>query len=161
MNGLKGILLPEKTVTIEYPGLEGLEFDLTFLSKDEIARIMKKCTRKKVDPKTRQMKEEVDDDLFLSTYIKAVIKNWRGFKYKYLNEFTIWDESQVDDVEDEIDFDIEDAIELTKASPAFDNWISAQIEDLGNFTAQNLKKNLKKSSSTSPTLKVASTSQDT
>ena len=161
MKGLKGILLPEKTVTIEYPGLEGLEFDLTFLSKEEISRIMKKCTHRRVDPKTRQMVEEVNDDLFLRTYISAIVKNWRGFKYKYLDEFTIWDANEVDDVEEEIEFDIEDAIYLTKVSPQFDQWISAQIEDLGNFTAQTSEKSSKRSKSTSSNPKVTSMSQNT
>jgi|19_taG_2_1085344.scaffolds.fasta_scaffold00206_7 hypothetical protein len=140
MKGLKGVLLPEKTVNIEYPGCPGLEFDLTFLSKQEISRLMKKCSKRKVDPKTRQVVEELDDDLFLPAYLKAVVKGWKGFKIKYLSEFTIWDDSQIEDPEEEIEWNIEDAIELSKNSPAFDTWISTQIEDLGNFTAQDLKK---------------------
>jgi hypothetical protein len=161
MKGLKNVLLPQKTVTIEYPGLEGLEFDLTFLSKEEISKIMKKCTKRKVDPKTRQVVEEVDDDMFLATYIKAIVKGWRGFKFKYLSEFTIWDANEVEDEEEEIEFDIEDAIALTKASPMFDNWVSAQIEDLGNFTAQKSKPNLSKSKDTSSTAKVTSMNKNT
>jgi hypothetical protein len=161
MSILNSILLPEKTVTIEYPGLDGLEFDLTFLSKEEIARIMKKCTRKKVDPKTRATEDVVDDDMFTNTYIKAIFKDWRGFKYKYLDEFTIWDPEQVDDIEELIPFDIESAIELTKASPLFDQWISSQIEDLGNFTALSSRPNLKESKNISSTPKAALTSINT
>ena len=120
---LSSMIIPSKTAWIEYPGCPGFELQLAYLTKDELMKIRTKSMTSKVNRKTRQMEEDVDSDMFQTYYTDAVLKDWRGFKYKYLNEFTIWDEAQVDDAEAEIDFDIEDAIELTKASPAFDNWV--------------------------------------
>jgi hypothetical protein len=132
MTLLQDLILPEKEVAFEFPGLKGLEFILTYLSKDELNRIIKKCTRNKINPRTRQVENELDDDLFLETYINSVVKDWTGFKFKYLDTFLAWDASSVDP-EDEMEYSQENALVLMKGSTVFDNWVSEQIADLGKF----------------------------
>ncbi len=81
---LKSLLVPSKSVEVEFPGFEGFKVTLNFLSRETLVNIRKKST--KTTFKNRQPVEELDDKLFLKLYVAAAIKGWSGFKYKYLNE---------------------------------------------------------------------------
>lgn len=133
------MLLPEKTVTFDFPGCEGFKIDLAFLSKESNQAIYKKCQKQEIDPKTRQPIEKFDDELFLSVYTKSIIKGWAGLKLKYLKELVLV-EIPKEQEDDELEFSEENALELMKNSVIFDNWISEQISDLGNFTLNSSDK---------------------
>lgn len=135
---LKSLLLPEKTVTFDFPGCEGLTFDLAYLSKESNQALVKKCQKTKIDMKTRQPTTEFDDELFLNLYVANIIKGWKGFKLKFLKELVLADIS-TDMEEEELEYSEENAIELMKNSQIFDNWVSEVISDLENFTRSNSK----------------------
>jgi hypothetical protein len=118
-----------------------------------VQKLVRKSTRTKIDRRTRQPVEESDNDLFLELYVKAVIKGWKGFKFKYLDEFVIWDQSE--DAEDELEFTAENALFLMKNSQVLDDWVANQIADLGNFMSPSSKKKKTRSSDTSGTVKAA------
>ena len=86
---LKNLLLSEKIVTFDFPGCEGLTFDLAFLSKESNQALFKKCQKTKFNTKTRQPEEEFDEELFLQLYVAAIIKGWKGLKLKYLRELVL------------------------------------------------------------------------
>lgn len=136
---LKNMLLPEKVVTFEFPGCEGLSFDLAFLSKESNQALYKKCQRTKFD-RNRNEVEDFDDVLFLKLYVKSIVKSWSGFKLIYLNELLLADVG--DQGEEELDFSDDNALELMKNSVVFDNWVSGVISDLGNFTTKDSKTKL-------------------
>ena len=133
---LKNMLLPEKTVTFDFPGCDGFTVDLSFLSKESNQAIYKKCQKTQIDPKTRQPFEKFDDEMFLELYVKAIIKNWNGFKYKFLKELVLVEVPE-DQLEDELEYSESNALQLMQASTIFDGWISEVISDLGNFTKNN------------------------
>jgi hypothetical protein len=149
---LQSMLLPEKVVTFDFPGCDGLTFDLAYLSKESNQALYKKCNKTKIDTRTRQAIEEFDDDLFLQLYVKSIVKGWKGFKLKYVNELVLADTGE--DPEAELEFSDENALVLMKASTVFDNWISGVIGDLGNFTSKPITKK-------SPALKTISKSLET
>ena len=128
---LKSMLLPEKVVSFDFPGCEGLVFDLAFLSKESNQALYKKCQRTKFD-RNRNEIEEFDDELFLQLYVKSIVKGWKGFKMKYVIELVLAEPG--DDLDAELNFSDENALELMKNSTIFDSWISGVISDLGNFT---------------------------
>ena len=130
------MLLPEKTVTFDFPGCDGFTVDLSFLSKESNQAIYKKCQKTQIDPKTRQPFEKFDDEMFLELYVKAIIKNWNGFKYKFLKELVLVEVPE-DQLEDELEYSESNALQLMQASTIFDGWISEVISDLGNFTKNN------------------------
>lgn len=139
MDSLKSMLLPEKTVTFEFPGCEGFTVDLTYLSKERNQSIFKKCQKTHIDPKTRQPVEKFDDELFLEIYVKSIIRGWTGLKLKYLKELLLL-EIPEDQEDDELEYSEENALELMKNSVIFDNWISEQISDLGKFSTSSSAK---------------------
>lgn len=127
------MLLPEKTVTFDFPGCEGFKLELTFLSKESNQKIFKKCQKQEIDPKTRKPVEKFDDELFLDLYVRAIIKGWSGLKLKYLEELVLVNIPE-DQKEEELEYSEDNALHLMKNSVIFDNWISEVISDLGNFT---------------------------
>ena len=87
----------------------------------------------KFNKKTRAFEDSLDDELFLTEYVSAIIKGWKGLKYKYLEEFLLVDVSQLNP-EDELDYTQENAELLMRNSGDFDQWVTDTVGDLENFT---------------------------
>jgi hypothetical protein len=145
---LKSMLLPEKKVTFDFPGCEGFKIDLCYLSRESNQAILKKCQRTVIDPKSRQPKDEFDDELFLQLYVNAIIKGWTGLKLKYLKELVLVDIPE-DKEDEELDYSESNAIDLMKNSTVLDGWVTDMLKDLENFTKSNSTEKSKKSSPTS------------
>ena len=130
---LKSLLTPMKTVGIEFPGMEGFEIKLTYLAREELLKLRNRSVKQVLNKKTRAYEEQLDNDKFLVEYCKAIIKGWKGLKYKYLEELLLVDTSSVD-LEDELPYTLENAELLMKNAGDFDNWVSETVGDLENFT---------------------------
>ena len=127
---LKSLLVPSKSLEVEFPGFVGFKVNLSFLSRETLVGIRKKAT--KITFKNRQPAEELDDELFLELYVKASIKGWKGFKLSYLEQLAPVDLTG-QDLAAELEFTEENALFLMKSSSNFDSWVSEQVTDLGNF----------------------------
>ena len=130
---LASLMTPSKTVAIDFPGYAGMSVDLCYLAREELVKLRKKCVTTKFNKKTRQPEEELDEDKFLLEYCKAVIKGWKGLKYRYLEELLLVDVSALDP-EDELPYTQENAELLMKNSSEFDTWVTETVSDLENFT---------------------------
>lgn len=131
---LKTLLVPSKTVEVEYPGLSGFKVNVSFLSRETLVNIRKKAT--KVTYKNRQPIEELDDKLFLKLYVESAIKGWSGLKLAYLEQLAPVDLTG-QDPDDELPFDNDNALFLMQASVNFDNFISETVTELSNFNKTN------------------------
>ena len=87
----------------------------------------------KFNKKIGAFEEALDEDKFLEVYVKEVIKGWKGFKYKYLEDILLVNLGDLDP-EDELKFTQENAELLMKNSPDFDTWVTESVGDLENFT---------------------------
>lgn len=134
---LKSLLVPSKSVEIEFPGFSGFKVMLSFLSRETLVSIRKKAT--KMVFKNRQPVEELNDDLFLQLYVQNAIKGWSGFKLSYLEQLAPVDLSG-QDLDDELAYSEENALFLMKNSSNFDAWVSEQVTELGNFQSSSAKK---------------------
>lgn len=130
---LASLMTPSKTVSIDYPEFEGFTIDLCFLAREELIKLRARCLSQKFNRKTRGFEEELDDDKFLVEYCKAVIKGWKGLKYKYLEKMLLVNLDGVNP-EDELIYSQEDAEILMKNASDFDTWITETVGDLENFT---------------------------
>jgi|TARA_R110000764_G_scaffold151808_1_gene239619 hypothetical protein len=130
---LSSLMTPSKTVTVDFPGYTAMTVDLCYLAREELVKLRKKCVTTKFSKKTRQPEEILDEDKFLLEYCKAVIKNWSGLKYRYLEELLLVDVSAYDP-EDVLPFTQENAELLMKNSSDFDTWVTDTVGDLENFT---------------------------
>lgn len=130
---LASLMTPSKTVSIDFPGYKGFSVDLTYLAREELLKLRKKCISTKFNKKTHQPEEILDEEKFLTEYVKAVIKGWTGLKYNYLEEFLLVDISSLDP-NDELPYSQENAELLMKNSNQFDTWVTETGGDLENFT---------------------------
>jgi len=126
-------MTPSKTVTLDFPGYSGFNVDVTYLAREELLKLRKKCLTTKFNRKTRQPEEELNEDMFLVEYVKGVIKGWSGLKYRYLEELLLVDVSELSP-DDELPFPQDNAELLMKNSGDFDTWVTEVVGDLENFT---------------------------
>ena len=130
---LASLMTPSKTVSLDFPDMEGLIVELTYLAREELLKLRSKCVKQKFNKKTRAFEEALDEDIFLVEYVKAVIKGWTGFKFDYLRQLVLIDLKDLD-LEDELPFTSENAELLMKNSPDFDTWVTEATGELENFT---------------------------
>jgi hypothetical protein len=128
---LKSLLVPSKSIEVEYPGMPGFVVNVAFLSRETLINIRKRAT--KTTFKNRQAQEELNDELFLQLYVENAVKGWSGLKFSYLEKLAPVDVSHLDPA-DELGFTSENALYLMKNSGDFDSFISEQVTDLGNFS---------------------------
>lgn len=133
---LKTLLVPSKTVDVDFPGMPGFSVSASFLSRETLIAIRKKAT--KTTFKNRQPQEELDDELFLQLYVQQAVRGWKGLKLKYLEQLAPVDLNG-QDLEAELDYSEENALYLMKSSAGFDAFISEVVTDLGNFQTSNTK----------------------
>lgn len=134
---LKSLLVPSKTVDVDFPGFPGFVLSLSFLTRETLVNIRKKSTRTSF--KNRQASEELNDDLFLQMYVDAAIKGWKGFKFSYVEQLAPIDMgSQKPDAE--LEYSSENALALMKASANFDAFISETVTELSNFSKTSTPK---------------------
>lgn len=133
---LKSLLVPSKSVEVEYPGMPGFVVQVAFLSRETLLNIRKKST--KTSFKNRQPTEEFNEDLFLQLYVENAVKGWSGLKLRYLEQLAPVDLTG-QDMEAELKYTSENALYLMKNSSDFDSFISDQVSDLGNFSTSSYK----------------------
>ena len=93
---LKSLMKPSMTVSIDFQGMNGFSVDLCYLAREELLALRKKCVSKKFNRSTHQAEEIIDDDKFLTEYVKGVIKGWTGLKLSYLEELLLVDTEGMD-----------------------------------------------------------------
>ena len=130
---LASLMTPSKTVSIDFPGFSGMKVSLCYLAREELIKLRKRCLITKFNRKSRQPEEELDEEKFLTEYCKAVIKGWKGLKFRYLEELLLVDVSAYEP-DDELPFTHDNAELLMKNSGDFDTWITEVVGDLENFT---------------------------
>lgn len=128
---LKTLLVPSKDVEVEYPGMPDFKISVSFLSRETLQTIRRKAT--KTSFKNRQPVEELNDELFLELYVKGSVRGWTGLTLAYLEQLAPVDISGRDPSET-LEYTDENALFLMKNSSNFDQFISEQVTDLGNFS---------------------------
>lgn len=132
MSILKSLMVDTKSAWVDYPGLYGFQVEIANLSRQQLIALRKRCVETKFDRKSRQPVEELNEDKFIAEFTKATVKNWKGFKTKFLEELLLVDINDKDP-EAEIPFSVGDAITLVSNSGDFDLWVNENVFDLQNF----------------------------
>jgi hypothetical protein len=136
---LSKLMTSSKEIWTAVPGTPDFEVLLKYMSREEVIKLREKCTNQKINRKTREVEKDVDSELFQELYIKAVLVNWKGLKLKYLEKLLPVDLTQVEDLEDELEFSEDNAVNLMKNSPTLDAFVSDFLEDVENFSKKDKK----------------------
>jgi hypothetical protein len=129
---LTELMVDTKSAWMDFPGCPGFEVEVCNLARKELVALRKRCISQKFDRKTRQMIEDLDEDKFVVEFAKATIKGWKGLKLKYLEDLLLVDLS-AQDLEEELEYDAQQAEVFVQNSTEFDNWINEVVFDLANF----------------------------
>ena len=129
---LTELMVDTKSAWMDFPGCPGFEVEVVNLARKELIALRKRCISQKFDRKTRQMIEDLDEDKFVVEFAKATIKGWKGLKLKYLEDLLLVDLS-AQDLEEELEYDAQQAEVFVQNSTEFDNWINEVVFDLANF----------------------------
>ena len=130
---LASLMTASKTVSIDFPGYRGMSVDVCYLAREELIKLRKRCVNTKWNKKTHQPEEDLDDEKFIQEYSKAVIKGWKGLKYRYLEELLLVDIGDLDP-DDELPYTTDNGELLMKNATTFEGWITETVSDLENFT---------------------------
>tara|TARA_R110002153_G_scaffold59125_1_gene161673 strand:+ start:628 stop:1071 length:444 start_codon:yes stop_codon:yes gene_type:complete len=137
---LKSLIVDSKTTWVEFPGLDGFEVELANLSRKELVNLRKRCTQNKFNRKTRAFEESLDDTKFVKEFTESTVKGWKGLKLAYLEDLLLVD-LKGKDVEQELDFTLDNAQQLVENSSEFDNWLNEVVFDLENFRSGKQREN--------------------
>lgn len=132
---LSELLVDTKSAWVEYPGYDGFEVEVVNLSRPELTALRKRCLMTKYDKTTRKPVEELNEEKFIAEFTKATIKNWKGFKFKYLQDFVLVDISKVNP-DDLLPYNQDNAKLLVTNSSEFDTWVNDTVFDLENFRTE-------------------------
>ncbi len=132
ITSLKSLVVSHKEAEFDFPGFPDFKVKVGYLSRDTVQKLRKKATS--VTYKNRQPVETVDDELFLKLYSEACVLGWSGLKWEYVQNLVPIDISNIPDLNEELEFSPENALDLMKNSVNFDQFISETVTDLGNFT---------------------------
>lgn len=131
ITSLKSLVVSHKEAEMEFPGFPDFKVKVNYLSRETLQKLRKKATS--VTYKNRQPIESLDDELFLKLYAEACVTGWSGLKWAYVEQLAPIDTADID-LESELPFSPENALELMKSSVNFDQFISESVTDLGNFS---------------------------
>ena len=79
---------------------------------------------------------------FLENYAEKSIAGWKGLKVKHLPVLLPVDISTMDAAE-EVEYSMEDAIELLKNSTIFDQFVTDTMNDFEQFSVKKAETNIK------------------
>jgi len=139
---LKSLIVDSKTTWVEFPGLDGFEVELANLSRKELVNLRKRCTQNKFNRKTRAFEESLDDTKFVKEFTASTVKGWKGLKLGYLEDLLLVDLNG-QDIETQLDFTMDNAMQLVENSSEFDNWLNEVVFDLENFRSKKQKEDKK------------------
>lgn len=138
-----GDLTASLTIEAEFPDIEGFIVNLHYLDRKELTAMRKRTTVIKFSKTTRQREEEIDNDKFLEEYASAAIKGWKGLKVKDLSMLLPVDLSKAPNLNEEIPYTEEEALDLLSNSTTFDQFVTDCMNDYEMFSKKSKDKIVK------------------
>jgi hypothetical protein len=142
MSKIKSMLVKETSTWVEFPDIDGFEINLRFVTREDLLKIRAASLTYKFNKRTRQREEEVDSTKFLEVYSERAIADWRGLKVKHLPLLLPVDISSMN-LEESVEYTAEDALELLKNSPVFDQFITDTLADFEQFSRKKAEDDAK------------------
>lgn len=133
MSKLSSYLKDRLEAWIQVEGFPGWEVKLAYLSREELNKIRIAATRTSFNNRARIKEETLDQDLFVDTYVKATVLDWKGFTLKIAGQLMPVVFPPGTDENTVVDFSQEEAITLAKNSVFFDSWLNDMVFDLDSF----------------------------
>lgn len=142
MSKLKSMMVKDTSTWVEFPDIPDFKVNLRFVSREDLLKIRSASLTYKFNKRTRQREEEVDSVKFLEHYAERAIADWTGLRIKHLPSLLPVDISGMNP-EEFVDFTTEDAIELLRNSPVFDQFVTDTLNDFEQFSLKKKEETVK------------------
>ncbi|ATW69897.1 tape measure chaperone [Proteus phage Stubb] len=121
-------------VTLNYPGVAGFEVTLRYTPNHVLTRIMER-SEKIIMVNGRAQGRESDVPKFCEAIAEEAMVSWEGLTVKKLADLILVDleGSGVEDLDAEVPFSLANAADLLKECPAFMEFVTGSMTDIGNF----------------------------
>ena len=115
MSKISSLMATETVVDVEFPDVDGFIISLVYLTREDLMKIRNQSLTFKINKRTRQREEEIDNDKFLEAYTIRAIKGWKGLQIKHLPMLLPVDISSMNG-DEYVEFSEDEALDLIKNS---------------------------------------------
>jgi hypothetical protein len=136
IESLAGLIKASETLTVWIEYREGIEFLISYVSRNELQAMAKRSTVYKYDPVTKVRAPTLDQNLLTREFCKAAIKDWRGVTPNSLSKLVPIDLTTIaeEDYDSEIAFSQENVTSLVQKAYELDNFLQESAIDIRLFT---------------------------
>ena len=135
MSMIKNLMINEKVVEVEFPDSDNFYVSLTYLNREKLTKIRNRSLTIKFNKRSRQREEEVDNEKFLEEYAREVVRGWRGLTIRELARLMPIETAGAN-LEQEVPYSEEDALELLRNSTIFDQFVTDTMNDFEQFSVK-------------------------
>ncbi len=141
MGLISNVIAKDKIITVTYPTEEGFTVDIRYMNREALSKLREKCLKLKWNKLSRKQEEEVDFEKFTEEYARLAVVGWKGLTPKILATLIPIDLDKMP--KEDIEFSVENAIDLMKNSTPFDQWIGDCMNDIEKFSKAKHEENVK------------------
>ena len=128
------------------------EVSLCYFNSEDNRKLVENCIDKNFNVLTQQDEGKLDEEKYTTEYTKAVLKGWKGLKYKHLAGLGIPHPVYTEEkLEEEIEYSIEEGEALMKRSSKFYQFVSNHMRDFTQFAEKQRAEAAKNLSSSQKT----------
>lgn len=128
---LNTLKVDTKSVWIDFDDyIPGFEVEVNYIPRSEMTAIVKNCQQTKMNRKTRQVENTLDEDKFLKEFVGRAINNWKGLNTENIQKLV---PVQVEGEKADVPYSEDNAIFLVKESSAFDEWVNEKVTEVETF----------------------------
>lgn len=132
MKNLSIAKLAVSTRKASFKYMRDFEVEICYISKSKLEEIRKNAQVMKTDDETGMPYTDIDRDKFQEEYASTIITGWKGLTGETLARMLLIDEEDLD-LDEEIDYSVDNAIYLIKNCEKFDAWLRGKLSNLDNF----------------------------
>jgi len=124
-----------KTAWVEFQ--RGIQFQMSFVPRGAIRKMVDDCTVHKYDPTTKTREPQIDNKRFLTALCKRAVKDWKNVTPASLSKIVPVDLTELPEEahEEELPFDIKTVITLAEEGYDFDTFIKDVAMDASYFNS--------------------------
>ena len=139
MTSITSFLKSKLEAWVTFEELDGLEFKVAYLAREEINKIRDAATSKVYVPKFKNYEEKFDAEKFAAKLVESVVLDWKGLTLEKLLNLAPIDVPEGIDLTTEISYSKEEAAALFSNSPPLELWLTSVVSDLETFRSLSKK----------------------
>lgn len=130
---LKSLVKKEVLSVMEFPNHDTFKVTLRYLDKELMKDVFEKCSKTKLDWKTKEQKKTLDKDKLQAYIAENIIVKWEGLTYHILSKIapiTIPVDVTADTL---IESTLENKKDVLEISNDFDSWVAEVMKEYEYF----------------------------